>query len=98
MDRPQQVIQPTSTSFATHDKFSITYGDGTVNGAEYLDQVTLSSSLVIKNQSIGVDDRTGDFIQHGGITLDGILGIGPVGQTAGTLITQPANHTVPTVR
>lgn len=88
---------PTSTSHATTDKLSITYGDGTVNGPEYLDQITLSSSLVVKNQSIGVDDHTGDFATHGGITLDGILGIGPVEQTAGTLTTRPANHTVPTV-
>lgn len=88
---------PTSTSYATTDKLSITYGDGTVNGPEYLDQITLSPSLVVKNQSIGVDDRTGDFATHGGITLDGILGIGPVSQTAGTLTTRPANYTVPTV-
>lgn len=88
---------PTSTSHATTDKLSITYGDGTVNGPEYLDQITLSSSLVVKNQSIGVDDHTGDFATHGGITLDGILGIGPVEQTAGTLTTRPANYTVPTV-
>lgn len=87
----------TKTSFRTNDNISITYGDGTINGREYLDQITLSPSLIVTNQSIGVDDRTGDFSTHGGITLDGIIGIGPVGQTAGTLTTRPSNYTVPTV-
>lgn len=93
-----KTYNPTSTSVATGDKISITYGDGTMNGSEYLDQITLSSSLVIANQSIGVDDRTGDFSSHGGILLDGIIGIGPVSQTAGTITTRPSNYTVPTVR
>ncbi|KZP27550.1 aspartic proteinase [Athelia psychrophila] len=92
-----KTYNPTSTSVATGDKISITYGDGTMNGSEYLDQITLSSSLVIANQSIGVDDRTGDFSSHGGILLDGIIGIGPVSQTAGTITTRPSNYTVPTV-
>lgn len=88
---------PTSTSVATGDSLSITYGDGTVNGTEYLDQVTLSPSLVIKNQSFGVQS-SGDFTTHGGILLDGIIGLGPVDQTAGTLTSRPSNYTIPTVR
>lgn len=88
----------TETSIATGDKIFLSYGDGTVNGLNYLDKITLSPSLTVENQSIGVDDRTGTFISHGGVTLDGILGIGPVWQTTGVLTTQPSNTTVPTVR
>lgn len=87
----------TKTSIATKDKIFLSYGDGTVNGLNYLDQFTLSSTLVIANQSIGVDDKTGDFISHGDIKLDGILGLGPVGQTAGLITTKPSNYTIPTV-
>lgn len=53
------------------------------------DTVTLSSTLVIQNQSIGVASSAQGF--QG---VDGILGIGPVDLTTGTLSTGQA---VPTV-
>jgi hypothetical protein len=43
----------TSTSYDTGNSISVTYGSGSFSGTEYLDTVTLSSSLVIKKQSIG---------------------------------------------
>jgi hypothetical protein len=53
------------------------------------DTVTLASDLVIQNQSIGVASSAQGFDD-----VDGILGIGPVDLTSGTLSTgQP----VPTV-
>ncbi|KAG1820843.1 aspartic peptidase domain-containing protein [Suillus subaureus] len=72
---------PTSTSHDTGGTFYVTYGDNSyVSGEEYTDTVTLNSDLVIDNQSIGVaskSDGMGD--------LDGILGVGPVDLTEGTV-------------
>lgn len=48
-------------------------------GTEYTDTVTLSSSLVITNQSIGVASKSSGFSGY-----DGILGIGPDALTEGT--------------
>lgn len=54
------------------------------------DTVTLSQPLVIRGQSIGVAANSMGF----SAPLDGILGIGPVGLTRGTVANTP---TVPTV-
>ncbi|KAF8266290.1 aspartic peptidase domain-containing protein [Lactarius quietus] len=45
------------------------YGSGTFSGTEYLDTVTISSGLVITNQSIGVASNSSGFSG-----FDGILG------------------------
>jgi len=71
---------PTSTSKDTGKSFSVDYGSGSVSGEEFTDQVTLSSSLVISKQSIGVASQSSGF--EG---VDGILGIGPIDLTEGTL-------------
>jgi len=70
----------------------LSYGDGSVSGKEYLDTITLNSDLVIKVQSIGVADNGDDAGLRG--DLDGILGVGPIDLTEGTV-----NNTyeVPTV-
>ncbi|KAG6813213.1 hypothetical protein H0H92_013100 [Tricholoma furcatifolium] len=47
----------TSTSIKTSNKVSVTYGSGSFSGTEYLDQVTITSGLVIANQSIGVASK-----------------------------------------
>ncbi|KAG0705809.1 acid protease [Suillus ampliporus] len=71
----------TSTSQDTGNTFSVTYGDSSsVSGEEYLDTVTLNSDLVIKKQSIGVANST-----TGMDGLDGLLGVGPVDLTQGTV-------------
>lgn len=85
-----KAYQKTSTSEDTGGQFYITYGDQSyASGEEYTDTVTLNSDLVIDSQSIGVaSDSTG---LDG---LDGLLGLGPVDLTEGTV--SNANQ-VPTV-
>lgn len=52
------------------------YGSGGFSGEEWLDTVTLTSSLVIDQQSIGVASSTQDV--NG---FDGVLGLGPIDLT-----------------
>ncbi|KAH9021869.1 acid protease [Lactarius hengduanensis] len=70
----------TSTSNDTGKSVSVTYGSGSFSGTEFTDQVTLSPSLVVKSQSIGVASTAEGFSD-----VDGILGIGPVDLTSGTV-------------
>jgi hypothetical protein len=51
-----------------------------MSGTEYTDTVTLGSSLVIQNQGVGVASSAQGF--EG---VDGILGVGPVDLTEGTV-------------
>ncbi|KAG6380940.1 aspartic peptidase domain-containing protein [Boletus reticuloceps] len=81
----------TSTSTATGEPVSVTYGSGSFSGEEYIDTVTLGSGLTINQQSIGVASTSTGF--QG---VDGILGIGPEDLTQGTL-TQETNTEIPTV-
>jgi saccharopepsin len=64
-----QPYVPTSSSAPTNQTVSVQYGSGTFYGSEYTDTVTLSSSLVITNQSIGVATASQGFQGS-----DGILG------------------------
>lgn len=76
-----KAYQKTSSSQDTGGQFYIAYGDGSsASGEEYTDTVTLNSDLVIENQSIGVASQASDL---GG--LDGLLGLGPVDLTEGTV-------------
>jgi len=79
----------TSTSKATGNTVNVSYGSGSFSGNEFTDQVTLGDSLVIRNQSIGVATTANGFSD-----VDGILGIGPVDLTQGTVSN---TETVPTV-
>ncbi|KAG2044363.1 aspartic peptidase domain-containing protein [Suillus americanus] len=81
----------TSTSVNTGQPVEVGYGSGSFSGTEYTDTVTLGSGLTITKQSIGVASTSAGFTG-----VDGILGIGPVGLTAGTLTKSPAK-TIPTV-
>ncbi|KAG1868590.1 acid protease [Suillus subluteus] len=85
-----KAYKKTSTSQDTGSTVYVTYGDNSyVSGEEYTDTVTLNSDLVIDNQSIGVAS------QYSGMgDLDGILGLGPVDLTEGTVSNA---DTVPTV-
>ncbi|KAG1820852.1 aspartic peptidase domain-containing protein [Suillus subaureus] len=81
-----KAYQKTSTSYDTDGTFN---NPKYASGEEYLDYVTLNSDLVIYNQSIGVastDPGLGD--------VDGLLGLGPVNLTRGTVSNA---DTVPTV-
>jgi len=81
----------TSTSTSTGNSVSVTYGSGnsSFSGTEFIDQVTLTSGLVISQQSIGVASKS-----TGVDSVDGILGLGPVDLTKGTVSN---TDTVPTV-
>ncbi|KAF8141387.1 acid protease [Boletus edulis] len=81
----------TSTSIPTGEAVNVTYGSGYFSGLEYLDQVTLAANLVITNQSIGDALSYADF--QG---VDGIVGVGPVDLTLGTL-SPDTNAAIPTV-
>ncbi|KAI0917457.1 hypothetical protein AcW1_007348 [Taiwanofungus camphoratus] len=79
----------TSTSQDTGDSVNVSYGSGSFSGTEYTDTVTLVQGLVIQNQSIGVASTAQGFSG-----VDGILGIGPVDLTQGTVSN---TTTIPTV-
>jgi len=81
--------EPTSTSKSTGATVQVSYGSGSFSGNEFTDQVALGSNLTIQNQSIGVATTSQGFTGQ-----DGILGIGPVDLTDGTLSTQ---QPIPTV-
>ncbi|KAG1718675.1 acid protease [Suillus paluster] len=81
----------TSTSIFTGEDVNVTYGSGYFSGLEYLDQVTLAPGFVITNQSIGDALSYADF--EG---VDGIVGVGPVILTEGTL-SPSTNELIPTV-
>jgi len=79
----------TPTSKSTGNTVHVTYGSGEFTGIEYTDLVSLGENLVIKDQSIGVASSSKGFKD-----VDGILGIGPVDLTRGTVA---KTLTVPTV-
>ncbi|KAI0789828.1 acid protease [Abortiporus biennis] len=79
----------TSTSKSTGDRVNVSYGSGSFSGTEFVDTVTIAPGLVISKQSIGVASTAEGF--QG---VDGILGIGPVDLTQGTVSN---TETVPTV-
>ncbi|KIJ40077.1 hypothetical protein M422DRAFT_257145 [Sphaerobolus stellatus SS14] len=82
----------TSTSVQTSNRVAVTYGSGSFSGTEFTDRVTLSSTLVINNQGIGVASASSGFDEG----VDGILGLGPTDLTLDTL--SPATSTlIPTV-
>ncbi|ORX91209.1 acid protease [Basidiobolus meristosporus CBS 931.73] len=70
---------------------SVTYGSGSFSGTEFSDTVTISPGLVVQSQSIGVASSSQGFTD-----CDGILGLGPVDLTLGTL-SPSTGSTVPTV-
>ncbi|KAG1789277.1 acid protease [Suillus plorans] len=76
-----KAYEKTATSHDTGATFSVGYGDGSsVSGEEYTDTVTLNSDLVIDNQSIGVASQS-----SGMGSLEGLIGLGPVDLTQGTV-------------
>ncbi|KAF9262866.1 acid protease [Marasmius fiardii PR-910] len=77
-----QEYKPTRTSQTQRNAVNVTYGSGSFVGTEYTDNVTLSPNMVIRNQSIGVAQHAEGFEND---RIDGILGIGPVDLTRGTV-------------
>ncbi|KAM5531980.1 hypothetical protein V8D89_014380 [Ganoderma adspersum] len=79
----------TGSSVDTGRTVFIIYGSGALFGDEFTDTVKIGP-LTIRNQSIGVAEETFGFPAG----IDGILGIGPVDLTAGTV---SGGGTIPTV-
>lgn len=77
-----------STGTSLSKNVSVSYGSGSFSGTEYTDTVTLGGLAVVK-QSIGVASKTAGFSR-----VDGILGVGPVDLTRGTVTD---TNLVPTV-
>ncbi|THU80941.1 acid protease [Dendrothele bispora CBS 962.96] len=75
-----KAYNPTDTSKTTRHTVNVSYGSGQFSGTEFTDTVDLGGDLVIKNQSIGVASSAQGFND-----VDGILGIGPVDLTEGTV-------------
>lgn len=67
----------------------MSYGSGSFSGEEYTDTVSLGDTFTISNLSIGVASTATGFTG-----VDGIVGVGPAGLTAGTT---SANTTIPTI-
>ncbi|KAI0634433.1 acid protease [Trametes polyzona] len=81
----------TETSQSTLDLVEVTYGSGFVFGELFSDTVTLADGLAVTNQMIGsaLDSEGFDGV-------DGIIGIGPVDLTCGTLFPS-VTECIPTV-
>ncbi|GJJ08704.1 hypothetical protein Clacol_002923 [Clathrus columnatus] len=75
--------KPTKTSVNTGDPVFVSYGAGSINGTEFLDDVILNGVTAV-NQSLGVPMVSSGFVQ-----FDGILGLGPSDLTVGTLVDKP---------
>ncbi|KAF7792263.1 hypothetical protein EIP86_003299 [Pleurotus ostreatoroseus] len=80
----------TPSSSDTGNEVEVEYGSGLFFGEEYIDTVTIGS-LVIENQSIG-----GASEAFGFNNVNGILGLGPIDLTVGTLFPD-SSSSVPTV-
>ncbi|KAH9934585.1 family A1 protease [Epithele typhae] len=75
-----QSDNPLQGGRTTGNTVSVEYGSGFFTGKEVFDTVTLANGLTIANQSIGSASDSKGFNN-----VDGILGIGPVDLTCGTL-------------
>ncbi|KAJ3988062.1 putative aspartic protease [Lentinula detonsa] len=84
-------FEPNSSVESTRESVNVSYGSGSFSGTEYVGPVVLggSSGLSIPNQSFGVASSAQGFSG-----TDGILGIGPVDLTQGTV---SGSSEVPTV-
>ncbi|KAH8553065.1 aspartic peptidase domain-containing protein [Umbelopsis sp. PMI_123] len=69
----------TSTSIPTGKTFNISYGSGEASGNLYTDRITLTSSVIISNETVGAVYKS-----KGLDGFDGILGVGPDDLTKGT--------------
>ncbi|KAG2069744.1 acid protease [Suillus decipiens] len=71
----------TGPSFCTGQPVGLAYVSGSFSGIEWLDYVTVGPGLTVILQSIGVADQVELLSRN----ADGIIGIGPVATTVGTL-------------
>ncbi|KAG0314125.1 hypothetical protein BGZ99_008359 [Dissophora globulifera] len=71
--------QPGPNSKDTGETVTVHYGSGNFSGKVFLDNVDLSSELVVSGQSIGVAKTSTGFND-----VDGVLGLGPSDLSSGT--------------
>ncbi|MCJ1312468.1 hypothetical protein MMC25_006142 [Agyrium rufum] len=83
----QGACEKSATGKSTGDSVSVSYGSGSFSGTEYTDTVSFGG-LTVTTQSIGAATRSTGFTG-----VDGILGVGPVDLTQGTVAN---TATVPT--
>ncbi|KAH9848588.1 family A1 protease [Lenzites betulinus] len=81
---------PSLSTSLPQNLVSVEYGSGFVTGIEVTDRLTFASGQVIENQSIGTA-----LLSSGFTDVDGIIGLGPVNLTCGTLLVGSA--CIPTV-
>ncbi|KAF7351596.1 Acid protease [Mycena sanguinolenta] len=87
-----KAYNPTSTSKDTRDTVNVSYGSGSFTGTEYIDEVTLTPGLVIKQQSIGVASQANGFSD-----VDGIIGYVLLARLTSRPTPSKGTSTVPTV-
>ncbi|KAH7357065.1 putative aspartic protease [Rhexocercosporidium sp. MPI-PUGE-AT-0058] len=75
----QTACEKTSSGTSTGHTVSVSYGSGSFSGTEYIDSVSFGG-LKVTSQSIGAASSATGFSG-----VDGIIGFGPVGLTAGTV-------------
>ncbi|KAF7854477.1 uncharacterized protein EAF02_011652 [Botrytis sinoallii] len=75
----QASCEKSSTGVASGGTVSVSYGSGSFSGREYTDTVSFGG-LTVKSQSIGAATSASGFSG-----VDGILGVGPVDLTQGTV-------------
>ncbi|KZT31528.1 family A1 protease, partial [Sistotremastrum suecicum HHB10207 ss-3] len=86
-------FKETSTTQCSGQLVEVEYGSGFFIGEECTDTVSLGPDLVIKSQSIGAA-----LLSEGFEGVDGIIGLGPVDLTEGTVQSFPGGSSVvPTV-
>ncbi|KAL3422783.1 vacuolar protease A [Phlyctema vagabunda] len=83
----QSSCEKSATGKSTGGSVSVSYGSGSFSGTEYTDTVSFGG-LTVSSQSIGAASSATGFSG-----VDGIVGFGPVGLTAGTVSNV---NTVPT--
>ncbi|KAG2073296.1 acid protease [Suillus decipiens] len=76
------VYVPTDTSTPTVRAVGVTYESASFEGFEFLDTVTVGPGLTVIGQSIVVAHEVNNIDNY----YDGVLGIGPVASTLGTVI------------
>ncbi|KAF7886473.1 hypothetical protein EAF00_010576 [Botryotinia globosa] len=75
----QSACEKSSTGVASGGTVEVSYGSGSFSGREYTDVVSFGG-LTVQSQSIGAATSSSGFS-----TVDGILGVGPVALTQGSV-------------
>ncbi|EIN06383.1 acid protease [Punctularia strigosozonata HHB-11173 SS5] len=72
----------TRTSRDTGNHVAVKYGSGSFSGEQYIDAVTITNALKMRQQPIGGAKKASGFAEAG---IDGVLGLGPRTLAQGTV-------------